>query len=409
MPGDNNRFTTEILQNICSRLSLKDIKNLMGVSRVFRRRIEENPIIWKRCLESTNSSYGGSLYKVAVQKEYTQSRGWINNRIQNKKCLDISIDCEVTNIKVYQNIVVISCDAPTVYVYNAFSERVSCLQGHKGGVWSFDYRDNLLLTGSNDKSARIWDCFLGVCIRVLVGHTSTVRCVLLTDKYAITGARDNTIRIWSVKSGRCKYILSEHKGSIRDMTLVPETTMFVSVSYDGSSILWDYSTGKPLEYLHRAYKRLYTAHWITNLGVSIGGMLGCVSVVSLDNNQSKVLLNAQPTEDIVFKIRSDSHGCIYTLTINGKLTKWDVLRQVPIYAISLDEVCIDLNILNYLVVVGTKTKLCLYHKSTGEYIRTITHVDRLYSFCATDKSIYYGIKSQDKIEIHTIEYQSTDI
>ncbi|KAI8072530.1 WD40-repeat-containing domain protein [Gongronella butleri] len=88
------------------------------------------------------------------------------------------------------------------------------LHGHEGGVWALQYVGNTLVTGSTDRTLRIWDIERGICRYVFCGHTSTVRCLYIVmptpvqtphgvvmqpdQPKIISGSRDCTIRVWNL-------------------------------------------------------------------------------------------------------------------------------------------------------------------------------------------------------------------
>lgn len=60
-----------------------------------------------------------------------------------------------------------------------FLQCVQTLVGHTGGVWSSQMRDNIVISGSTDRTLKVWDADTGECVHTLYGHTSTVRCMHL--------------------------------------------------------------------------------------------------------------------------------------------------------------------------------------------------------------------------------------
>ena len=91
------------------------------------------------------------------------------------------------------------------------------LDGHEGGIWALSATKNVLVSGSTDRTVRIWDLNTGRCTHVFGGHTSTVRClaivkpewiettgddgVIRREKWPkrpmiVTGSRDHTLRVW---------------------------------------------------------------------------------------------------------------------------------------------------------------------------------------------------------------------
>ena len=68
------------------------------------------------------------------------------------------------------------------------------LSGHVGGVWCVAMAGGVLVSGSTDRTLRVWSATTGGCLHTLVGHTSTVRCVLLANGFVVSGSRDTTVR-----------------------------------------------------------------------------------------------------------------------------------------------------------------------------------------------------------------------
>lgn len=63
-----------------------------------------------------------------------------------------------------------------------FPQCLRTLVGHTGGVWSSQMRDNIIISGSTDRTLKVWNAETGECIHTLYGHTSTVRCMHLHEK-----------------------------------------------------------------------------------------------------------------------------------------------------------------------------------------------------------------------------------
>jgi tricorn protease-like protein len=61
------------------------------------------------------------------------------------------------------------------------------------------------VTGSWDKTVRVWDLHTGACLRTLEGHTGPVYLVALhaDGQCAVTGSYDGTVRVWDLHTGAC--------------------------------------------------------------------------------------------------------------------------------------------------------------------------------------------------------------
>ncbi|MGQ0777575.1 MAG: NACHT domain-containing protein [Pseudonocardiales bacterium] len=79
------------------------------------------------------------------------------------------------------------------------------LTGHTSGVWAVAWSPDgtRLLTGSDDRTARVWDATTAEPLHQLTGHTSGVWAVAWSPDGTrlLTGSDDNTARIWDASSG----------------------------------------------------------------------------------------------------------------------------------------------------------------------------------------------------------------
>ena len=56
-----------------------------------------------------------------------------------------------------------------------------------------------IVSGSRDKTLRVWDVNHGLCLQTLRGHTGWVNCVgVLPDGRVVSGSRDKTLKVWGV-------------------------------------------------------------------------------------------------------------------------------------------------------------------------------------------------------------------
>lgn len=73
-----------------------------------------------------------------------------------------------------------------------------------------------LATGSQDHTLRIWDVDTGECMKLLHGHTDTIRTLqVLRDGFLASGSKDKSIRLWHVNSGTLVYSIEEAHAKVR--------------------------------------------------------------------------------------------------------------------------------------------------------------------------------------------------
>ena len=69
------------------------------------------------------------------------------------------------------------------------------LNGHTSAVISVFATNNLIISGSWDKSIKIWDINSHKCINTLNGHTNWVNSVFAINNLIISGSLDKSIKI----------------------------------------------------------------------------------------------------------------------------------------------------------------------------------------------------------------------
>ncbi|OGW21183.1 MAG: hypothetical protein A2Z82_05575, partial [Nitrospirae bacterium GWA2_46_11] len=83
-------------------------------------------------------------------------------------------------------------------------------------------------------------------INKLSAHTAEITAYTLSYKYALTGCKDKTIKLFEFPSGRYIKTFTGHLGEIKGLTFSPDGKYILSTSTDGTTRLWDISTGKEI-------------------------------------------------------------------------------------------------------------------------------------------------------------------
>jgi WD40 repeat protein len=87
----------------------------------------------------------------------------------------------------------------------------------------------------------VWDVDTGECMKILQGHTDTIRTLqVLRDGFLASGSKDKSIRIWHVNSGSLVYSIDDaHDKDVVSMTLMPSGRL-VSCGWDKALKVWNF-------------------------------------------------------------------------------------------------------------------------------------------------------------------------
>ncbi|MCX6899021.1 MAG: AAA family ATPase [Verrucomicrobia bacterium] len=127
------------------------------------------------------------------------------------------------------------------------------LEGHSGGGLNVSVTSDgrRAVSGSSDKTLRVWDLESGQCLRTLEGHSAIVLRVSVTPdgRRAVSGSWDKTLRVWDLESGQCLRTLEGHSAIVLSVSVTPDGRRAVSGSSDKTLRVWDLESGQCLRTL----------------------------------------------------------------------------------------------------------------------------------------------------------------
>jgi WD40 repeat protein len=128
--------------------------------------------------------------------------------------------------------------------------KVISLRGHNHSVAAVAVgrSGRRAITGSHDRTGRVWDLARGVALARLAGHTDRVQgvCLAPDERLAATASCDGTVRIWEAATGRQRHVLRGHHGEVAAVHFSPDGRRLASGGADGTVRVWDPERGREL-------------------------------------------------------------------------------------------------------------------------------------------------------------------
>lgn len=121
---------------------------------------------------------------------------------------------------------------------------IRILAGHTHSVRAISAHADTLVSGSYDSTVRVWRISTGEQLHVLQGHSQKVYSVVLDHKrnHCISGSMDSLVKIWDLATGTCLHTLEGHSLLVGLLDLRDER--LVSAAADSTLRIWDPESGK---------------------------------------------------------------------------------------------------------------------------------------------------------------------
>ncbi len=155
-----------------------------------------------------------------------------------------------------------------VWIYDADSgKELDLLTENTNWVQSiaFNPNGNVLASGGDDGSIRLWDTRTSTHLRTMTDHTSLITNIVFSGdgKMLASASRDNIVRLWDMQTGKIRKTLHGHADKIFSLSLSSDGTTLASASQDNTIRLWDTQTGKirkthDLEHSNEIFKMTFS-------------------------------------------------------------------------------------------------------------------------------------------------------
>jgi len=123
-------------------------------------------------------------------------------------------------------------ETPRVFVQLGHFDFVLCVAYSPDGKY--------ILSGSKDKTLKLWDAASGKEIRTFTGHSDQISSVAFSpdSKYALSGSWDDTLKLWDVATGKELRTFQGHADFVESVAFSPDGKYVVSGSGDDTVKLW---------------------------------------------------------------------------------------------------------------------------------------------------------------------------
>ena len=250
-----------------------------------------------------------------------------------------------------------------------YSHCIYILRGHIATIRCARVLHNrpIVVTGSRDTTVRVWDIQKGRMLRILEGHSNSVRCLDVCGNKVVSGSYDASCRvrplqlslcilmdmvrqIWNVDTGECLHVLSGHEQEIYSVAF--DGVRVVSGGMDTTVRVWDAMSG--LVHPHKLI--------VLYLGDFNGHYRQCVAL--LQGHTALVCqLQLCPTTGLLATGGSD--GRVITFDLHN----YTSLQRISAHDSSVTSLQFDSN---FLITGGNDGRVRMYETQSGASVRDLS-------------------------------------
>ncbi|XP_054155205.1 F-box/WD repeat-containing protein 7-like [Oppia nitens] len=326
-----------------------------------------------RFLRQKNIEYNWRYGVLSTEKESTTPTGrgrLLKEILYLKGHDDHVITCLQFNP--ISNLIVSGSDDNTLKVWCSETGRCKrTLTGHTGGVWSSQLSsDNIIISGSTDRTLKVWNAMSGECLHTLYGHTSTVRCMALHENQVVSGSRDATLRVWDIKTGCCNHVLTGHVAAVRCVQF--NGKLCVSGAYDYLVKVWDVSTETCLHTLEGHTNRVYSLQF-DGLHIVSGSLDTSIKVWSAAEGTLKHTLVGHQSLTSGMQLRGNT---LVSGNADSTVKVWDITTGQCLQTLSGPNrhqsavTCLQFNS-RFVITSSDDGTVKLWDLKTGEFIKNL--------------------------------------
>jgi WD40 repeat protein len=105
-----------------------------------------------------------------------------------------------------------------------------------------------VLSGSADRTLKLWDTATGQLLRTFEGHLEPISSVAFSPDGArvLSGSWDKTLKLWDAATGQLLHTFEGHSQKVTSVAFSPDGDLLVSGSNDNTVKLWNVATGNVL-------------------------------------------------------------------------------------------------------------------------------------------------------------------
>ncbi|KAL4241062.1 hypothetical protein ACF0H5_001840 [Mactra antiquata] len=301
--------------------------------------------------------------------------------------------------------IVTAAEKDIAMIHIATRRQVKIFRGHTALVTSIflDTKSRYLISGSKDKTVRVWSLDTEECLKQFRDFPSYVTCIVcLLQAYVICGTIDGSIVIREIENDRFIKTLNMHRKQVTSVKLCKANTILISSSLDRKIISWytkDWSHMNIID-VEELFPILCIDVSTDSTFLVAGCDNGSMHVIAMATGTIAQTINGHNGNITSVSICSDCHHCLAAST-SGEVYLYN-FRATEVLEVfkghSSEVITTMLPDNEQMAVTASKHEICVWSlmkKFSGETAYPVTHSGPVHCLSLTPDSKKLLSGSQD--------------
>ena len=247
--------------------------------------------------------------------------------IKYEKSIKVLLNTIYAITKINDKSIAVASGKDILIIDDINSPEQDTLSGHKQNIKCLELlSENKLVSGSEDKTVKIWDIEKLDCICTITGNYEKIDSIAILNNNTIAVGAFNTVRVFNTENKKELYSLVGHEKSICSLIKV-NNNMLISGSYDNLIKVWDLNEQVCNFTLYGHDSAVYTIILLNDgrLASGSGSWDKSLKIWNLENKKCEFTLIGHKRE--IRALKQMSNGWLLSGSVDKTIKVWNLNRR----------------------------------------------------------------------------------